>query len=297
MKIVIGGASGFLGAPLVHHLREQGHQVTVLVRRTAGKDESWWKPSERLIDQNLISSADAVINLSGAPIQQWPRTRSRKREILDSRVGATTTLAKAVAASPHPPALLSGSGMSWYGVDRGDDELSEQSAPGVGFLADVAQQWEQATAPAIASGARVAHLRTSVVLDRSGGALKLMAKPFRLGLGAQLGDGSQYFSTISLRDWVGAVTHTLEHDVSGPVNLATPEPVTNREFTRALAKTLHRPALLKAPAFAVRLGLGGLADDLLGSLRLIPETLLTHGYEFQDPDIAQVLHTALKRHA
>lgn len=292
---MIGGASGFLGAPLVHHLRERGHQVTVLVRRTAGREESWWKPSERLIDQNLIGTADAVINLSGSPIQQWPRTRSRRREILASRLGATTTLAKAVAAAPTPPALLSGSGMSWYGVDRGDDELSEQSQPGTGFLADVAQQWEAATAPAISSGARVAHLRTSVVLDRSGGALKLMAVPFRVGLGARLGDGSQHFSTISLRDWVGAVTHVLEGDLSGPVNLASPNPVTNREFTRALASALHRPALLSAPTFALRLGLGGLAADLLGSLRLHPGVLLAHGYEFQDPTIDQELRTALSR--
>lgn len=295
MKIVIGGASGFLGAPLVSHLRDRGHQVTALVRRTAGKEESWWKPSERLIDQNLIDSADAVVNLSGSPIQQWPRTRSRKREILTSRVGATTTLARAVAAAPVPPVMLSGSGMSWYGVDRGDEVQTEASEPGSGFLADVTHEWEAATAPAIEAGARVAHLRTSVVLDCSGGALPLMALPFRIGLGARLGDGQQYFSTISLRDWVGAVTHVLEGGLSGPVNLAGPDPVTNREFTRLLASALHRPALLAAPSFALRLALGGMADELLGSLRLHPTALLDDGYEFQDPDVASILKTALKR--
>ncbi|GAA3529965.1 epimerase [Aeromicrobium flavum] len=297
MHVVIGGASGFLGAPLAHHLRQRGHRVTALVRRTAGSDESWWKPSEGLIDQTLIDSCDAVVNLSGSPISQWPRTPARKREILASRLGATGTLARAIAAAPTPPAFLSGSGMSWYGVDRGDDELDETSGPGTGFLAEVAQQWEAAAAPAVDAGARVAYLRTSIVLDRSGGALKLMVLPFKLGLGARLGDGRQYFSTISRRDWVAAVTHVLEGDLSGPVNLAIPDDVTNRDFTRTLAATVRRPALLSAPAFAVRLALGGLADDLLGSLRLRPAALMADGFSFSDPGIDRVLRTALGRGA
>jgi len=297
MRVVIGGASGFLGAPLVHHLRERGHHVTALVRRTAGPDESWWKPSEGLIDQTVIDSAEAVINLGGAPIQQWPRTRRRRRQILSSRLGATSTLARAVAAAPTPPAFLSGSGMSWYGVDRGDDELTELSSAGTGFLAEVAQQWEAAAAPAVTAGARVAYLRTSVVLDRSGGALKLMALPFRLGLGARLGDGRQYFSTISRRDWVAAVTHVLEGDLAGPVNLAIPDDVTNRTFTRELAGALHRPAFLAAPGFALRLALGGMADDLLGSLRVRPAALMADRFTFADPGIDRVLRTALGRGA
>ncbi len=297
MRIVIGGASGFLGAPLVAHLRERGHEVTALVRRTAGQDESWWKPSDGLVDQNLINDADVVVNLSGEPISQWPRTRGRKREILESRVSATGTLARAVAASSTPPAFLSGSGMSWYGVDRGDDVLTEESGPGTGFLAEVSQQWEAAAAPAVEAGARVAYLRTSVVMDRSGGALKLMAVPFRFGLGARLGDGDQYFSTISRRDWVRAVTHVIEGDLSGPVNLAIPDDVTNRAFTRALAAAVRRPVFLVAPSFAVRLALGGLADDLLGSLRLRPAALMDDGFTFGDPGIDRVLRTALGRGA
>lgn len=296
MRVVIGGASGFLGAPLVVHLRERGHQVTTLVRRTAGRDESWWKPSEGLVDQQLIAEADAVVNLSGSPISQWPRTPARKREILASRLGATSTLARAVAAASTPPAFLSGSGMSWYGVDRGDEPLTEQSSAGTGFLADVAQQWEAAAAPAVDAGARVAYLRTSIVLDRSGGALKLMSLPFKLGLGARLGDGRQYFSTISRRDWVRAVTHVLEGDLSGPVNLAIPDDVTNRDFTRALAAAVRRPAFLAAPSFALRLALGSLADDLLGSLRLRPDALMADGFTFEDPGIDRVLRTALGRH-
>lgn len=295
MRVVVGGASGFLGAPLASHLRDEGHEVVELVRRSADPGQSWWKPSEGLIDQTVIDRADAVINLSGAPIQQWPRTRGRKREILQSRLGATTTLAKAVAAAPSPPVFLSGSGMSWYGVDRGDTELSEHEGAGTGFLAEVAQRWESAAAPAVAAGARVAFLRTSVVLDRSGGALKLMTLPFRLGLGARLGDGRQYFSVISRRDWVGAVTHLLDSDVSGPVNLAAPADATNADFTRALAHAVHRPAFLAAPSFAVRLALGGLADDLLGSLRIQPSVLLSSGFTFADPDLATTLRTALAR--
>lgn len=293
MKVVIGGASGFLGAPLVHHLRDRGHEVTTLVRRSAGEHESWWNPAEGLIDQTVIDSADAVVNLSGAPIQSWPRTPGRKREILASRLGATTTLAEAVAAAPTPPVFLSGSGMSWYGVDRGDEDLTEGNHAGSGFLAVVAQEWEAAAAPAVTAGARVAYLRTGIVLDRSGGALKLMALPFKLGLGARLGSGRQYFSVISRRDWVGGVTHILESDLSGPVNLAAPTTPTNAEFTKALASALHRPAFLAAPSFALRIALGSLADDLLGSLRIHPEALTQSGYTFSDLDVTAIVTTAL----
>lgn len=297
MHVVIGGASGFLGAPLVDHLRQRGHEVTTLVRRTAGPGESWWKPSDGLIDQTLVDEADAVINLSGSPISQWPRTPARKREILASRVESTATLARAIAAAPSPPAFLSGSAIGWYGTDRGDEELTEDTAAGPGFLAEVAQRWEEAAAPAVEAGARVAYLRTGIVMDRSGGALKLMLVPFRLGLGARLGDGRQYFSTISRRDWVAAVTHVLEGDLSGPVNLAIPDDVTNRDFTRTLAATVHRPAVLAAPAFAIRLALGGLADDLLGSLRVRPRALMDDGFSFADPGIDRVLRTGLGRGA
>ncbi|GAA2089452.1 TIGR01777 family protein [Aeromicrobium tamlense] len=297
MRVVIGGASGFLGAPLVVHLRQRGHDVTALVRRTAGQGESWWKPSEGLIDQTLIDEADAVVNLSGSPISQWPRTPARKREILASRLDATSTLARAIAAAPTPPAFLSGSAIGWYGTDRGDEELTEDAAAGPGFLAEVAQRWEEAAAPAVDAGARVAWLRTGIVMDRSGGALKLMLLPFRLGLGARLGDGHQYFSTISRRDWIAAVTHVLEGELSGPVNLAIPDDVTNRDFTRTLATTVHRPAVLAAPAFAIRLALGGLADDLLGSLRVRPQALMDDKFSFADPGIDRVLRTALGRGA
>ncbi len=294
LRVVVGGASGFLGTALVDELRARGHAVTRLVRGDAGPaDASPWDPVSGQIDQRLIDEADVVVNLSGAGIQRWPRTKAYKREILDSRVSATSTLARAVARSRTPAALLSGSGMSYYGADRGDTVLPESATPGEGFLADVTHQWEAATAPAAEAGARVCLLRTSLVLDESGGALKLMAVPFKRYGGAVLGSGEQYFSYISRRDWVRAVVHLAEHDVSGPVNLATADPVTNRTFTHELARALDAKAFLKAPAPVLKLALGGLSDELLGSLRLEPRALSQSGFSFEAPDLSSTLADAL----
>ncbi len=295
MRIVVGGASGFLGAPLVSSLREAGHDVTRLVRgEDTSADASRWDPANGEVDTALIGDADVVVNLSGAPISQWPRTKGREVEILNSRIGATDTLARAVASASAPPALLSGSGMSWYGVDRGDTVLPEDSdSTGKGFLAEVSMAWEAATAPAREAGARVAFLRTSIVLDDAGGALKLMKLPFSLGVGARLGSGEQFFSCISRRDWVEAVHFLVENEVSGPVNLAAPAPPTNAEFAKALGRALNRPAPFAAPAFAVRAALGGLAEDLLGSLRLQPQTLLDAGFDFSHSSIDDILEAAL----
>lgn len=294
MHVVIGGASGFLGAPLVAHLREQGHQVTRLVRSgPQSEDASLWDPKDGQIDQVLIDRADAVINLSGSPISQWPRTSKRKQEILDSRITATSTLATAIAQSTTPAVLLSGSGMSWYGVDRSDEVLTETSSPGEGFLAEVSQQWEDAAAPAVEAGARTCFLRTSLVLDSAGGVLALMLPAWKLGGGATLGSGRQYMSLITRTDWIRAVTHLVDSDVSGPVNLAMPDAVINAEFTDALGHAVHRPTFLKAPAFAVRAALGGLADDLLGSLRLTPQVLTDTGFSFESPDLPAALAAAI----
>ncbi len=295
MHVVIGGASGFLGTPLVAHLREQGHEVTRLIRGGPPQaDASVWDPKAGRVDQGLIDGADAVVNLSGSPISQWPRTPKRKREILDSRLTATATLAKAVATSDSPTVFLSGSGMSWYGVDRGDEVLTEASGPGTGFLADVSQQWEAAASPAVEAGARTCFLRTSLVLDSSGGMLGLMVPVWKLGGGAQLGPGRQHMSLIARTDWVRAVTHLLESDVSGPVNLVMPDDtVTNAEFTDALGEAVNRPTFLRAPKFAVRAGLGGLSDDLLGSLRLAPQALTESGFTFQAPDLTSALAAAI----
>lgn len=294
MRIVISGASGFLGAPLTSQLRDRGHEVITLVRSAPTDDSSvQWDPVNQRVDPSLIASADAVINLSGAPISQWPRTSGRAKEILRSRVSATSTLARSIATADKPPAFLSGSGMSWYGVNVGQVELTESSDPGSGFLAKVAQAWEKAADPAVAAGSRVAYLRTSVVLDRSGGALKLMRLPFSLGLGAQLGNGKQRFSIISRRDWIDAVVFATENALAGPINLSAPKTPTNAQFTAALAAQLGRPVVLTAPQFAIRAALGGLADDLLGSLNVKPKALLDAGFGFSDPDVEAVLATGL----
>ncbi|MFT4189144.1 MAG: TIGR01777 family oxidoreductase [Aeromicrobium sp.] len=296
LRVVVGGASGFLGGALVDALRGRGHTVTRLVRGPAtGTGTSTWDPSAGRVDQRLIDEADVVVNLSGASIQRWPRTKSYRREILSSRLTATDTLSRAVGRSAQPAALLSGSGMSFYGTDRGDTRLPESSTPGEGFLPEVSQQWEAATAPAVEAGARVCLLRTSLVLEESGGALKLMAIPFRRYGGAVLGSGEQYMSYISRVDWVRAVVHLAEGDVSGPVNLATADPVTNRQFTDELARAVDAKAFLKAPAPIIKAALGGLADDLLGSLRLEPMALSQSGFSFEAPDLPTTLQLGLRR--
>lgn len=295
MHVVVAGASGFLGTPLVARLRQRGHEVTRLVRGDdTAPDASRWDPASGRVDQALVGAADAVVNLSGANISRWPRTSSYAREILQSRLGATGTLARAIAAADRPPAFVSGSGMSWYGVDRGDDSLDESAPPGSGFLADVSQQWEAATAPATEAGARVCLVRTSLVMDASGSALKLMAVPFRLGVGGRLGSGRQRMSVVSRDDWVSAVTFLVEHDaLAGPFNVSIPQTVTNAEFSAELGRQLHRPTVLAVPSPAIRLALGGIADDLLGSLDVRPAALEAAGFTFAHPSLASTLRAAL----
>lgn len=297
MHVVVGGASGFLGSALTKRLRSGGHQVTRLVRSGgAGDDASLWDPANGRVDQSVINTADAVVNLSGSSISQWPRTRSRKREILQSRVCATSTLAKAVAAAPRPPVLISGSGMSWYGADRGAEVLTEASGPGEGFLADVCHAWEGATQPATDAGARVCVVRTSLVLDSDAGVLALMLPAWKLGGGARLGNGTQYMSLISLNDWVRSVAFLIETpEANGAFNLAIPGASTNAEFTDALGEVVHRPTFLAAPSFVIRAALGGIAEDLLGSLRLSPTTLIDAGFSFDQPDLVSALKVAFGR--
>ena len=293
MLIVVAGASGFLGTALTAELTAQGHLVVALRRSLHPVKPEEWDPSRGLVDHDLIARSDVVINLSGSPISAWPRTAKRKHAILRSRVECTATLADAIAAAANPPVFLSASGMSWYGTDRGSDVLRESSTAGQGFLAGVAHAWEAAAQEAIDAGARVVFLRTSLVLNRAGGALKIMKVPFSFGLGGRLGSGRQYFSHISLRDWVGAAVHLINSDVHGGVNMANPNPVTNREFTRALGRALKRPAFIPVPAWALRFVLGSIADDLLGSLRLEPQALLESGFKVHDATIEATLQNAL----
>ncbi|AXT84679.1 TIGR01777 family protein [Aeromicrobium sp. A1-2] len=296
MQIVIGGASGFLGTALTAHLRARGHQVTRLVRSgQPADDSSTWDPSTGRIDQIVIDRADVVVNLSGSSVSKWPRTRARAQEIVTSRTTTTGTLAKAIAASPTPPAMISASGMSYYGTDRGDELLTESSSAGEGFLPDVVRQWEAAASPAIEAGARVCFVRTSLVLDGNEGILGLMVPVWKLGGGARLGSGRQYMSFISVHDWVRGVEMLIESpDLSGPFNFAAPTAVTNAEFTDALGAAVHRPTFLAAPAFALKLALGGISADLLGSLRIAPRALTDAGFTFSEPDIGSTLEAALR---
>jgi uncharacterized protein (TIGR01777 family) len=299
-RIVIAGASGFLGSALAARLSAEGREVLRLVRpgsrSGAARDASAvaWDPPRGALDPAALAGVDGAVNFAGATIAGvW--TAAKRRAIRDSRVAATSLLATTLASlTPPPRVLLSASAVGAYG-DRGDEELTERAEYGSGFLADVARAWEGAAAPARAAGIRVVHPRLAMVLGRGGGALPPMRVPFRLGCGGRLGSGRQWWSWIGLDDGVEALVRLLDDErFEGPVNLAAPGPVTNADFTRALSRALHRPAFLAVPAFALRLALGGFADEaLLASARVAPARLLELGYRFRHPDIGSALRSAL----
>jgi uncharacterized protein (TIGR01777 family) len=294
MRVVIAGASGFLGTHLTEHLRVHGHEVTHLVRREAGAHESRWDPRAGQVDADVVSSADAVVNLAGSSLVGNPHSGAWAREVLGSRVATTSILARTIATSERPPAFLAGNGISYYG-DHGAAPVTEDTASqGDALLTRVAREWEAATAPAREAGARVCVLRTAPVMDRSAAPLKQLRRLFALGLGARLGSGTQHFPMISLRDWVGAVAYLLEsRDLSGPFNLCSPDTPTNAEFTVALAKAVRRPALLVAPAPVLSAAAGDLAPEVLGSINARPAALERAGYDFEDRDVREVLTAAL----
>ncbi|MQW77280.1 TIGR01777 family protein [Nocardioides sp. dk4132] len=298
MHVVIAGSSGFLGTHLRAELDRRGHRTTALVRRPAtGPGESTWDPGAGTLDRDVVASADVVVNLAGSPTLGNPHSRRWARELEQSRVRSTDVLARAVAdcaGAGRGPAFLAGNGISYYG-DHGEHELTEASdSRGQALLTRVTRVWQAAAQPAVDAGARVVVLRTAPVMDRRAAPLRPLVPLFRAGLGAFLGNGRQHMAMCSLRDWVGGVVHTAEHpDLDGPVNLTCPEPPTNAEFTRELAAQLHRPALALVPGPLLRLGAGGMAPELLGSLNVRPAKLLDSGYEFHDPDVASVLATGL----
>lgn len=295
MRVVIAGASGFLGTHLTEHLRVHGHEVTALVRREpASAHESRWDPAAGEVDAEVVGRADAVVNLAGASIAGNPHSRSWSREVLDSRVSTTGLLARTIAAAERPPAFVAGNGIAWYG-DHGATPVTEDSeTTGDAFLTRVAREWAAATEPACAAGARVCILRTAPVMDRTSPPLKQLRLLFKAGLGARLGSGEQYFPMISLRDWIGAVSYLLEsRDVSGAFNLCCPTTPTNAEFTRALATAVGRKAFFAAPAPVLRLAAGDLAPELLGSVNARPAALERAGYDFEDEDVREVLASAL----
>jgi len=298
MRILLAGASGFLGTRLADRLRHQGHQVTRLVRRSAqAPDEASWTPSAGRLDQSVIGAADAVINLAGAGVgdKRWtPRYRDLIRS---SRVDSTGTIARAIAALPaadRPRVLLNGSAVGWYG-DTGDRESAEDAPAGTGFLADVCRDWEAAARPAEEAGVRVALLRTGLPLDAHGGLLKPQMTLFRLGLGGKLGNGRQWVPWIALDDWLDAVTFLLEHDeIAGGVNLVGPAPVINATFTEVFGKLLHRPAVMPIPGFALQLVLGEFAGETLRSQRVVPGVLREAGFSWRYPTLEPALRAALE---
>jgi uncharacterized protein len=296
MRIAITGSTGLIGSALTPHLRSLGHEVVRVVRGAATGTDIVWSPSECRIDTHALDGIDAVVHLAGAGIGDKRWSDEYKRELLESRTKGTTLIAEAIAAADNgPTVLLSGSAIGIYGA-RGDEELDETSEPGDGFLADVCVQWERATSFAETAGARVVHLRTGIVLSARGGALKRQLPLFKFGLGGKMGSGNQWQSWISIDDEVAAITHLLTTDISGPVNLTAPNPVTNAEFTDTLGTVLHRPTFLPIPKFGPKLLLGGeLADNLLFSgQKVLPGVLDGDAdFTFQHPDLATALRALL----
>jgi uncharacterized protein (TIGR01777 family) len=298
MHVVVSGSRGLVGSALVPFLTTGGHRVTRLVRGTAaGPDETAWDPARGPVDASRLDGVDAVVHLAGENIAAGRWTSARKAEIRRSRVEGTRNLCHALACLPHPPKVfVSASAIGFYG-DRGAEILTEASAPGTGFLTDVCREWEAATEPASRAGIRVINLRFGMVLSPRGGALQKLLLPFRLGMGGRIGDGRQFTSWIALDDAVGAIHHALcEESVRGPVNAVAPEPVSNAEFTRTLARVLQRPTLLPVPAFAARLAFGEMADALLlAGARVMPARLQASGYRFRFPDLESALRHLLGR--
>lgn len=286
MRVVVAGSHGLIGSALLPHLVDSGHEVLRLVRgRPGGPDELGWDPDRGLLDPVQLRGVDAVVNLAGVNVGSRPLTAARKRQVIGSRLRTTGLISATLAGNPDTPRiLLQASGIGAYG-DRGDDVLSEAEPFGSTFFAEVVRRWEAATQPATEAGVRVVHLRTGIVLSPNGGALGRLLPLIRWGLGGPLGSGRQFWAWITLLDEVRAITHLLSSDVAGPANLVA-EPARNRDVVAALATEWHRPAVLPAPAWALRLVLGDFAPEVLGSVRAVPTTLEASGFLPEHPDIA-----------
>jgi uncharacterized protein (TIGR01777 family) len=296
MNILATGSGGLVGSALVRRLTETGHEVGRLVRSAAGPSEIHWSPEAGQLEAARLEGFDAVVHLAGESIVgRW--TEAKKRRILESRVKGTRCLSKALSRlSRRPKALICASAIGFYG-DRGDETLDERSVSGSGFLSEVCRQWEEAAIPAAEAGIRIAHLRFGIILSPAGGALAKILLPFKMGVGGVLGTGRQWMSWISLSDVVGVIEHALAAAaLQGSVNVVSPHPVTNREFTKTLGAVLSRPTLFPMPAFAARLVFGEMADALLlGSARVEPARLLESGYRFRHPFLAPALSSLLER--
>ena len=285
-RIAVTGASGLIGTALVGYLKSQGHTVQRLVRRAAvSSEEITWDPIAGTVDMEALAGVDAVIHLAGAGVSDKRWTKKYKSEILNSRLLGTTTIAKAVAIV-KPQVFISASAIGWYG-ESGNRAVIESDRVGDDFLAAVCHEWESAAD--LAGDVRTVKLRTGLVLDPTGGALGKMLPIFRFGLGGKLSNGKQWWSWITLHDQIRAIAFLLENKVSGPVNLTSPNPVTNTEFTAGLARAMHRPALFPVPAFALKVVLGGFSAEVLGSKKVMPQVLTEAGFTFDYPHISSAL--------
>jgi uncharacterized protein (TIGR01777 family) len=285
-RIAITGSTGLIGNALVGTLKSEGYTVQRLVRRPSrSAEEITWDPIAGTVDLEALAGVDAIIHLAGAGVGDKRWTKKYKSEILNSRLLGTTTIANAVN-SIKPSVFLSASAIGWYG-ETGNRAVIESDRAGDDFLAAVCREWEAAAD--LVQGVRTVKLRTGLVLDPTGGALGRMLPLFRVGLGGKLGSGKQWWSWITLHDQIRAIVFALENKIEGPINLTSPNPVTNQEFTAGLARALHRPALFPAPAIALRIALGGFSTEILGSKKVIPQALLDAGFTFDYPHIAPAL--------
>jgi len=290
-RIAITGSSGLIGTALVGHLKSEGHTVQRLVRRApVAVDEVTWDPQTGYVDLSALEGVDAIIHLAGVPVADKRWTKKYKAEILNSRLLGTSTIAKA-AAEVKPDVFISASAIGWYG-ESGNRAVVESDRVGDDFLAAVCREWEAAAD--LAGDVRTVKLRTGLVLDPTGGALGKMLPLFRLGFGGKLGSGKQWWSWITLHDVVRAIDFALVEDIAGPVNLSAPNPVTNQEFTSALARALHRPAVFPAPAFALKAALGGFSTEVLGSKRVIPQALQQAGFKWDYPHLTEALNALVE---
>lgn len=302
MRVLVSGSTGLIGSALVTRLRHEGHEVVRLVRGTAaGADEVRWDPSQGSIDLAGLQAAgpiDGAVHLAGEGIGEKRWSDDQKRKILDSRVQGTTLLAETLAAlEPQPKVLVSGSAVGFYGL-RGDEVLTEQSASGEGFLADVTRRWEASAGPAEQAGIRTVLLRTGIVLSPKGGALGRLLPLIRLGLGGKLGSGRQWWSWISLEDEVRLILHCLEHDdIAGPVNATAPQPATNADVVRALGRAARRPTVLPVPRFALSLVMGGeLTEEMImAGQRALPTVAEASGFTFTHPDLESAARAILSK--
>ncbi len=285
-RIAVTGASGLIGSALVGYLKSQGHTVQRLVRRAAvSSEEITWDPIAGTVDMEALAGVDAVIHLAGAGVSDKRWSKKYKAEILNSRLLGTTTIAKAVAVV-KPQVFISASAIGWYG-ESGNRAVVENDRVGDDFLAAVCHEWESAAD--LAGDVRTVKLRTGLVLDPTGGALGKMLPIFRFGLGGKLSNGKQWWSWITLHDQIRAIAFLLENKISGPVNMTSPNPVTNSEFTAGLARALHRPALFPVPALALKIVLGGFSSEVLGSKKVMPQALTEAGFTFDYPHISSAL--------